>query len=307
MRSLIVAALPILALAQAGCELTEATIVDFADVIVAEVYVTVAEQPVDNSLRAFLHGTEPGSEPGSKTFDDARVTVTGDAVSVVLGLAPVDDCAAVRPEGTTGSCFVAAGAVAATYEPGETLMLGVELADGRALSGSTTIPGAFALDGVMGTCRVVPDTRLPLMWSRSDSAWAYLSEASIVGLPGALAAEGIEAPDTVFLVGLSISASDTTISFPNEFGVFDRFDLDRDLAVRLQEGLPEGATAEVAITAVDRNYTNWLRGGNFNPSGAVRVASLVGDGSGVFGSAVTRRFTAVSSSDPGLAPLCGVQ
>jgi hypothetical protein len=305
MRRLLGASLLALVVAQAGCDLTEATIVDLADVVVAEVYVTVAEQPGDNSLRAFLHGTAPGSELGSRTFDDARVTVTdGSGSPALLALAAVDECAAVRPEETTGSCFLAASALAASYEAGEALSLEVELADGRRLSGSTRVPGAFALDGLAGTCRVEPDTRLPFQWTRSDEAWAYLSEASILGLPGALAAEGIEAPDTVFLLGLSISESDTTVSFPNEFGVFDRFDLERDLALRLQVGLPEGASADVAITAIDRNFTNWIRGGNFNPSGAVRVPSLVGDGSGVFGSAVTRRLTVVSSPDPAVAPAC---
>lgn len=187
---------------------------------------------------------------------------------------------------------------------GEALSIAVALADGRSLTGSTRIPGAFLVDGVGAGCRLPPDTRLPLSWSPSDSAWAYLSEALILGLPDALAAEGIQAEDSLYLLGLSISQSDTTVVFPSEFGVFERFDLDQDLAVRLQQGLPEGASADVAITAVDRNYVNWVRGGSFNPSGAVRVSSLVGDGLGVFGSAVTRRFTVVSTADSTAGPPC---
>jgi hypothetical protein len=291
--------------ALAGCELTEVTLVDFADVVVAEVYVTVEEAPADNQLRAFLHGTAPGSAPSSATFDDAQVTVTdGDGAAAALGLTAIDACATVMPEGATGSCFAADAVLAASYEPGEPLQLDVVLSDGRSLSGSTRIPGAFAVDGVSDVCLVAPDTRLPLAWTPSDSAWAYINEAYMLGLPAALASEGIEAPDTLYLLGLSISESDTTVSFPDEFGVFDRFDLDQDLAVRLQEGLPEGASSEVTISAVDRNYTNWVRGGNFNPSGAVRISSLVGDGAGVFGSAVTRRFTVVSSTDPMVGPPC---
>lgn len=96
--------------------------------------------------------------------------------------------------------------------------------------------------------------------------------------------------DPLLLLGLSISESDTTIVFPSEFGLFDRFDLDRDLALLLQTGLPFGTQAGVIVSAVDRSYVNWVRGGNFNPSGEVRVPSLQGDGTGVFGSIVRRRF-----------------
>jgi hypothetical protein len=288
-----------------ACELTEVTIVDFADIFIVEAKVTVAADPAGNSLRVFIHGTAPGSGPGSRTFDDARVTVVdGEGSSAVLALAPIDACVAILPENETGSCFTAGASLAEGYEAGEALTLDVELADGRRLSGSTTIPGGFDLAAVGGTCLLTPDTRLPLEWTRSEGARAYVSEALIVGLAEALADEGIEAPDTLYLVGLSISESDTTVSFPDQFGVFDRFDLDRDLAIRLQVGLPEGTSAEIAITALDENETNWARGGNFNPSGAVRVSSLAGDGSGAFGSAVTRRFTIVSSADTTVAPGC---
>ena len=296
----------VLSSALAACELTEVTIVDFSEVLVVEAYATVAEDPSNNSLRIFMHGAAPGSSPGSQTFDDVRVAVVdGGGVEALLPLASIEECAAIRPEGATGSCFAADQGLAATYEAGEMLTLDVRLPDGRALSGSTTIPGSFEVAGAADVCLVPPDTRLSLRWTRSADARAYASEALILGLPEALASEGIDAPDTLYLVGLSISESDTTISFPDQFGVFDRFDLERDLSVRLQSGIPEGVLSEVAITALDQNQTNWLRGGNFNPSGAVRVPSLSGDGSGVFGSAVTRRFTVRSSADTMLAPLCG--
>ena len=94
--------------------------------------------------------------------------------------------------------------------------------------------------------------------------------------------------------------------FPSEFGVFDRFDLEQDLALRLQRGLPAGTDAVVTIAAVERNYVNWVRGGSFNPSGQVRVASLRGDGTGVFGAAVVRRFSVVAESGPGGSPDCPI-
>lgn len=295
----------VLSAAAGACELTDVTLVDFTDVVVAEVFVTVADVPIQNRLRAFIHGTSSGSQPSSQTFDDALVTVTdGDGLASVLPLSVVAECVAARPEGSSGSCFAADFVRASSFEGGETLTLEVELADGRTLTGSTRIPGAFAIYGLGGGCRLPPDTRLPIRWSRSDGAGAYLSEVFITGLPDALASEGIEAPDSLYLFGLSISESDTTVVFPSEIGVFDRFDLDRDLAVRLQDGLPEGASADVAVTAIERNYINWIRGGSFNPSGTVRVSSLVGDGSGVFGAAVTRRFRLVSTADTMAGPAC---
>jgi hypothetical protein len=112
--------------------------------------------------------------------------------------------------------------------------------------------------------------------------------------------------DPLVLLGLSISREDTTIVFPGEFGVFDRGDLDRDLLAFLQRGLPAGASASVVVTAGDRNYVNWVRGGGFNPSGQVRLPSLSGiGGTGVFGSQVVRRFLLEVVDDPPQgAPLC---
>lgn len=299
------AGLLLVGLPVAACDLTDVTIADLSDIVVAEVYVTVADAADENAVRAFLHGSAPGAEPSSATYDDALVTLTDAGGSPhVLPLTVLDECVAKRPSNGTGSCFAASVSVAAAIRAGDRLSLEIALGDGRRLTGSTRVPGDFAVDAVGSACRIQPDALLPLVWSRSDSAWAYVSEALILGLPDALSGEGIDAPDTLSLTGLSISESDTTVVFPSEFGIFDRFDLDRDLAVRLQEGLPEGASADVAITAVDRNYVNWVRGGSFNPSGTVRVSSLVGAGSGLFGSALTRRFSIVSSADTATGPAC---
>jgi hypothetical protein len=133
-----------------------------------------------------------------------------------------------------------------------------------------------------------------------------VNETSISGLPEALEPEGIVVEeDPLNLLGLSISDQDTTIVFPSEFGIFDRFDLNQDLASRLQDGLPPSTTAKVSITAVEGNYVNWARGGNFNPSGQVRVPSLRGDGTGVFAATVNRRFVVVSL-DQGPLPDCPI-
>jgi hypothetical protein len=52
------------------------------------------------------------------------------------------------------------------------------------------------------------------------------------------------------------------------------------------------------IAAVERNYVNWVRGGNFNPSGLVRVSSLRGAATGTFGGVSVREFQVLSSTDP---------
>jgi hypothetical protein len=213
-----------------------------------------------------------------------------------LSIVPLDQCLESLPDDATGTCFAADSALAAQLLPGDALELTITLGGGGSVLGALTLPGAFALTEVADVCRLPPDTPLDLSWSRSDGAWAYINETVIEGLPEALAAEGIEADDPLYLLGLSVSAADTTVTFPAEFGAFDRFDLDQDLAVRLQRGLPDETTATVSIAAVERNYVNWVRGGNFNPSGLVRVSSLRGDATGVFGGVVVRELGVLSAS-----------
>jgi hypothetical protein len=287
------------ALVTPACELEEITVVDFTDVVVAEVYVTLPDDPADNGVRAFLHGTAAGSAPDARTFDDALVRVRrDDGLTLDLAVVPIEECLESSSDDATGTCFAADSALAAQLLPGDVLELGITLGDGGTVLGATTVPAGFQLGGMGAQCRVPPDTLLDVVWSRSDDAWAYVNETMIAGLSTALAAEGIEAADPLYLLGLSISATDTTIVFPSEFGVFDRFDLDQDLAVRLQRGLPDQTSARVSIAAVERNYVNWVRGGNFNPSGTVRVSSLRGAATGVFGAAVIREATVLSSAGP---------
>lgn len=288
-----------------ACELEEITVVEVEDVVIAEVYVNVAADPVDNEILALLHRTL-----GSRTAEDvdaaeaelvaADVTVRrpADGLEVELVNAGIEDCVEEEQEDIPQVCFLADSAGAVQIRPGDLLELDVGLADGGRLEGGSRVPGTFELSAIPERCLLPSDTLMPLRWSRSEGAWAYVNETAISGLPEALQSEGIDVEeDPLYLLGLSISDSDTTITFPSEFGVFNRLDLDQDLAVRLQRGLPAGSTAEITITAVDRNYVNWARGGNFNPSGQVRVPSLRGDGSGVFGSTVGRRILVTTRED----------
>lgn len=284
----------------AACDLQEITVVDFVDVVVAEVYVTLREPPGAHTVQAFLHGTAAGGQPDSRTFDDALLRVTrGDGLVLDLAVVPIEACLLSQPEGSTGTCFAADSAAAAQLAPGDALDLDITLGAGAETAlGSLTLPGAFALSGLGAQCRLPADTTLEVRWSRSEDAWAYISETLIEGLPAALAPENIQAEDSLFLLGLSVSAADTSIVFPSEFGIFDRFDLEQDLAVRLQRGLPDQTSATVSIAAVERNYVNWVRGGNFNPSGLVRVSSLRGAASGTFGGVLVKDFVVLSSTEP---------
>ena len=287
-------------LTASGCELEEVTLVDAEDVVVAEVYLNVARRQADNEIRAFLHRTIGTSE----TVDDllaARVLVSrpGGGRRYLLEPASVDDCVDSAPSLEPGACFILEDTATVDLGPGEVFELEVTLVDGGVIRGATRVPGDFDLDAIPDACRLPPDHLMAIGWSRSTEAWAYLNETSIRGLPAALEPEGIDVDeDPLYLLGLSIGDTDTAIVFPSEFGVFNRLELDQDLAVRLQDGLPEGVSAEVSITAVDRNFVNWARGGNFNPSGQVRVPSLTGDGTGVFGSTVGRVFQVFSSAEP---------
>lgn len=294
-----------LLMATAGCELEEVSVVQAEEVVVAEVYANVAEDPADNEVFAFLHKTVATGDATDVDAAEAelvasRITIRrSGGTTMSLQGAAATRCVEEEPVGLPVACFTADSTDAAGVASGDLLEVEVELFDGSLLEGAARVPGDFELLGVPSPCTLPPDQRLPLAWTRADGAWAYVNETAISGLPEALEPEGIVVEeDPLYLLGLSISDADTTIVFPSEFGVFNRFDLDNDLAVRLQTGLPEGAVAEVTVTAVDRNYVNWSRGGGFNPSGQVRVPSLRGDGTGVFGATVNRRIVVSVSAEP---------
>lgn len=306
--------LPLLAgLAAAACDLTSEVEIEAEDVLVAEAYLRPGVTPA-----VFLHRTLPG-DGGSLRVEGATVWVeveTGTSAGErrdFFPIDPADDRWCVDPRGKSyeqpGTCYLAAdGAFPA---PGTTYRLRVSTADGRALEGTTTVPGSFEIrrpaleprSATGDTCAVGNATSLELLWTAAEGAWSYQAVALFTGLASGLRDLGVaDPPNELELVGLAISRTDTTLVFPAEFGVFDRFDLERDVALALQQGLPAGAVADIVVAAGDRNFVNWVRGGNFNPSGQVRVPSVVGDGTGVFGSLVPRHFTVVT--DTASFPAC---
>ncbi len=310
-------AAPALALlAASACELQEVTLVEARDVVVAEVYVELGLPGNGDRATAFLHRTLEGATGSSRPVPGATVIISrADGSSVEMGETDLEACVRTTPIGASGTCYWAATGVAGRIQPGDTLDLEIGLEDGGVLRGSTVVPGDFGLltppppyAGDPPGCLQRPSTPLELRWTRSEGAWAYVNETLIFGLRAALEPKGIPVEsDPLYLLGVSISARDTAIVFPGEFGVFNRFELDQGLALELQKGLPDGTDARVTISAADRNYVNWIRGGNFNPSGQVRIPSVRGDGTGVFGSAVTqtvRVFTTTGGVAAGL-PACG--
>jgi len=289
----------------AGCELQEVTVVESDPVLLVESYVQVGDG-IDQVF-AFLHWTL--GEGAVEDLALASVDVTsevGDSVS--LGLEARSACVfSGIADQVEGVCFSAGRDVDGVFSPGERVALRVRFPDGQEVAGESTIPGnmEFIQPGPVDLCVLPPGRQLILLWNVAQGAWAYSAETEISGLRDALAAKGIEVEvDSVALRGLAVSESDTTLVFPAEFGVFSRFDLQQEVALALQEGLPEGALAEVAVAAVDRNYANWVRGGNFNPSGSVRVSSLRGDGFGVFGTAVRRNLRVVGAESGSILSSC---
>lgn len=286
----------------AGCELQQITLAQADDVVVVELNAQlVPGVGGGNELTAFLHRTVDPSGTRSDEVPGATIVVTRSDGSTIE-LAPTDRgaCTETTPIDESGTCYWADPGILDRLEPGERLEAAITLPGGGSLRGATVIPGGFSLvtPGQEGYCKLSPETAFEVRWTQSEGAWSYVDETLIEGIAAALAPQGISVDqDPLYLLGLSVSAADTTIVFPAEFGVFDRFELDQDLALALQKGLPAGTNARVTITATDRNYVNWVRGGNFNPSGRVRIPSLEGDGTGVFASTVTRSFTALVPTD----------
>ncbi|MDE0396044.1 MAG: hypothetical protein OYK82_14835 [Gammaproteobacteria bacterium] len=299
-----------------GCELTEVTLAESDDVVVAETRLILdldtAEGAPSLNVYAYLHRTLSAAR--ADEVEGARVRVSG-ASGAVVQLEPEesgDDCLSQDPENPNedvGSCY-RAFASPSPFLPRDVVELEVVLADGSTLTASSRIPGAFDFIGLTyedGHCRLEPDTNYRFGWTEAEGTWSYLSDTWIMGLPEALAGEDVAAPDSLYLTGFGIGQEDTDVLFPGEYGLFDvADDVNVDLLRVLDDGLPGGAWARLAFAATDRNWVNWVRGGNFNPSGMIRIPSVFGDGTGVFGTATQRELhVRAGPGGDGMPPLCG--
>lgn len=289
-------AIAALVLALPACTIADVTVAPGDDRLVVEgVLRTDARTQFILLHRAVQSGVAEG-EPG------AEVVVTrGDGVRVTFQESSLA-CYAIDPAYLNsdtpveirGTCYASPNAAGRWVNPGATYDLSVRTTRGEEARGRTTVPGNFTITGVPVSrfndqaavpCTLAPATPLPLTWTQSDGAWGYIAPLRIAGLRSVLP-DSFNAADPLELIGVSVSSADTSLVLPGEFGVFDRFSFNQNLLRLLQTGLPMGTTARVVVAAADRNYINGVRGGAFNPSGPVRVSSVVGDGVGVFGSLV---------------------
>lgn len=288
----------------AGCELDEVSVALPKDVLVAEVFVLLGDGEPQAS--AFLHWTL-GTRPARDLIRASVALVVGDTLEVPLVTGLEAECLLPgSADKVEGACFTASPGLEELLGPGSRVEVEIRLDQELELRGGTVIPQDIQITRPrLPACALSPGRNLVVTWNRSPGAWAYYAEATIWNLRRALAPMGIEAEaDSVALVGLAISESDTTIVFPREFGIFNRGVLQQEVAVALQDGLPPGAVAELTVAALDRNWVNWVRGGNFNPSGTVRIPSLRGDGFGVLGSAVRRSVAILGGYPTFSTPSC---
>ena len=295
----------LLTVALSACELNEITIATADDVVVAEVILR-ADAPIQT---AYLHRTS--TERGSAEVRDARIEVMeeGTANSFEFQMDADSLCLDNQPPPTgpiTGTCYVARGD-SGMVRSGNRYVLNIHLDDGREMTGITSVPGRFALNQPpWPVCRLPSNTLIEMQWTPAAGTAIYIISTRMFGLKQALRDRGVPSigNDPVELVGLSVTAADTTLSFPDELGLFNRFDEDMHaILLAIRTGLPPGVRAVGVVAAADRNYVNWVRGGTFNPSGVVRIPSIQGEGYGVFGSMTVADYEIRTTGGSGL-PSC---
>ena len=275
-----------------ACELSEITIASADDVVVAEV-VLRAEA---GTQTAYLHRT--ATDRANAEVLDATILVTEEGTSRFFEFSMAADSLCLDnqpvPTGpTVGTCYVARGD-SSMVRPGGRYELSIQLDDGREMRGITTVPQRFAITSPSARpCRLPVSTLIEMQWTSAPGTAVYIISTRLFGLKQALRERGVPSigDEPVELVGLSVSAADTTLSFPDELGLFNRFDEElHGILLAIRSGLPSGVRAAGVVAAADRNYVNWVRGGTFNPSGVVRIPSIQGDGYGVFGSMMVEAF-----------------
>ena len=285
------------ALLLGGCTIADVTVAPGEDRLVVE---GVLRTDARAQFILLHRSVQAGVAEGER---GAQVVVTrGDGVRIAFQESPASTCYSIDPAylqaedpvDIRGTCYTSPASAGHWVLPGATYDLSVRTARGEEARGRTVVPGDYTLRRVPvsrladlqpAPCTLPPLTPLPLTWTQAEGAWGYIAPLRVLGLRTVLP-DSFNAPDPLQLVGVSVSAADTSLVLPGEFGVFERFDYNQNLLRLLQTGLPAGVSARVVVAAADRNYINGVRGGSFNPSGPIRVSSVVGDGVGVFGSLV---------------------
>jgi hypothetical protein len=216
-----------LSLGSVGCELQEITLAESQDLVVAEVFVQIGQGA--NRITAFLHRTEDGNRGGGAEVPGAGVQLlVGPGIAAMdLLETDVDQCLVPTEDPADrvpGTCYAASPLDELLVSDGDSIRVVIDLPDGGQLWGETVVPEGFDIVSPSNSvCTLGAGQTLEIQWTASAGTWAYVSETVISGLRDVLEPEGIVVEeDPLDLVGLSISASDTTIVFPTEFGVFER-------------------------------------------------------------------------------------
>lgn len=289
-----------------GCDLANVEIiVPVPDLVVAEATVVLTVDPTDPD-RAYTHilaittrypdGGHPHGVHGASIH---VIGESGRSVRLLEEPDPVPNCV---DRDFFGSCYRATSS-SAIFSPGERLSLEVVLPDGGVLRGESRMPGIFsAVDLFLldGRCRLSPNSNYRFTWAPVEGTAAYLGEVGVGGIGH------LEVEDRISWTTTFVGGARTEVVFPRGFLTTIEVS-DPEFARALRTGLPEGAVADIAIGAMDLNWTNWIREGRINLNGDVRVPSVFGDGTGVFGTAVRWRISLESrevNGDDDL-PLCG--
>jgi len=286
-------------IALSACDLADVEILPAPDVIVASATVVVTVDPDAPSQRRMQIVTMLTRHRNEVPFDvpGASVVVTSESGQTVRlveaehlrGTCTVHSEESGYPFAPVGSCYTnIASANSFSFSSGESISLTVTTPEGQVLHGTSTIPATFVptdLTLVGGRCRIDPDTSHRFTWHAVEGAWAHLAEAEIEGLNADLWSSGAALYLPVSVLGRGRDVTDMV--FPRDFLLELLSDVDHVARYRaLHEGLPGGASADIAFAAVDRNWANWMREGRVNIGGVTVIPSVFGDGTGWFGTAV---------------------
>ena len=296
-----------------GCRLTDVEIVPSPEVVVAAVTAVLnVDDPLEPSqlelsivaLIARSHREISYEIPG------ATVRISGEhgqSIRLEEVADPRSTCLTKLAGGLrrppAGSCHI--GRMRPSpFSPGELLTLEVTLPDGGVLAGVSRLPGFFAPSGLSlsnGRCRLEPDTGYNFSWPRVLGAGTFLAEARVAGL-----GELWTNDEPLYLPATLRGPDHTNMIFPRDF-LYELINRDEwELQRVLYTGLPEGASADVTIGAVDRNWANWIRV-RFAFEGEIRIPSVFGDGTGWFGTGVRWKVSVESraAGDANELPSCG--
>lgn len=327
---LLVAVASVAALITAACDPTGIDIPP-EDMIVAGVWVVVTVDPSDPARTELLAtGWLQWARTGHKPHEvlGASVQVVGaSGQSVELVQRPrQESCFKLRPlpahlrAPVYGTCYLASVSPS-PFAPGERVSLTIESPEGGTAEGTTWLPEAFVPESGLASghrnCLVEPNQNHRFRWSAADGAWAYVGGALVDGLDPRLwpGEDSLYAGEPLHMWGLPIRNNSSEMVFPRDFSTLFTASVDTELAEVLQTGLPRDATADVAVVGIDRNWFNWIRFPTFETlfinsvftTGEIRIPSIFGAGSGVFGAGV-RWTVAVESRAGGMdgdPPSCG--